>query len=383
VIHRHLNGAGRLLVALFVVAGAVQCRGSDDASGSGDVGGAGPVASGGTSAADAGAAGAGLGNSGGTSGVGTGGDSASQSGIAARYPCDVGIDNDPAFLFREDFEENSVDSLLARYSDHNGESSSMALISDAPNGSCGKASGRFTADPNATTSSLFRQISGIDDLYCRAYVKYQAGITWHHSGLSIKGYNPPSPWPLGLAGLKPNGDDSFSVALEPVFGVGSPNPRFDLYAYWMKMHSWMDQPQGDQAYYGNSLVHQNAFTADDDTWICVELHVKLNTDTSSSTGAALDLWKNDVLVQHFDEQTPLGCWIKDNFCPAGADGPECTDYPSLCAQPYVPADLQWRSTSALQVTGIGFGNYITEGVQGSVQFDDVVVAKARIGCIQH
>jgi hypothetical protein len=117
--------------------------------------------------------------------------------------------------------------------------------------------------------------------------------------------------------------------------------------------------------------------------MCVEVHLKLNTDVASAAGAALDLWKNDVLVQHFDSQSPLGCWIKDKFCPVGADGSECTDYPSLCKQPYVPADLQWRSTSALQITGIGFGNYITEGTGGSVHYDHVVAATAHIGCLAH
>jgi hypothetical protein len=320
---------------------------------------------------------------GGTAGNGgAGGMAGSQAGLAANYPCDVGIENDPACLFKEDFEEASIGALVARYSDHNGEDSSMALVADVPDKSCGKAAGRFTASPGADTSSVFRQLAGVDELYYRAYVKYQAGVTWHHTGISIKGYNPPSPWPLGLAGLKPKGDDSFSLAVEPVYGVGSPNPRFDVYAYWMKMHSWMDQPQGDQAYYGNSLVHQNAFTADDDTWICVEVHLKLNTDVAAATGAALDLWRNEVLVQHFDDQAPLGCWIKDKLCPVGADGSECTDYPSLCVKPYVPADLQWRSTAALQVTGIGFGNYITEGTGGSVHYDHVVVARAHIGCLR-
>jgi hypothetical protein len=348
-----------------VLVGALHC--SPEESG----GGGGPGGSAGSST-----------GAGGSLGTAGGGGSGSPSGLAAKYRCDVGIESDPAFLFKEDFEEGSISTLLGRYSDHSGDPSSMALTADIPGGSCGKASGRFTASASATTSSLFRQISGIDEVYYRAYVKYQAGITWHHSGLSIKGYNPPSPWPLGLAGLKPNGDDSFSVALEPVYGTGSPNPRFDIYAYWMKMRSWMDQPQGDQAYYGNSLVHQNAFTADDDTWICVEMHLGLNTDLSSATGAVLELWKNDALVQHFDHQAPLGCWIKDKFCPVGADGSECTDYPSLCLLPYVPPDLQLRSTSALAITGIGFGNYITEGGDGSVAFDDVVVARTRIGCVQ-
>ena len=90
---------------------------------------------------------------------------------------------------------------------------------------------------------------------------------------------------------------------------------------------------------------------------------------------------NDVLVQHFDAASPTGCWIRDKFCQQGADGNECTDYSSMCQQPYVPLDLRWRSSSALQLNAISFGNYITEGVAGTVAFDDVVVATRRIGCV--
>ncbi len=375
VNNRRINRGRRLglSVGVVVVAGAVHCGSSNDSGSGGEAG------SGGGPAAGAGGSPAG---SGGTAPGGSGGAAGSQSGIASKYPCDSGIETDPAFLFGETFEEGSVSDMVARYSDHGGDPGSMALLADKPGKSCGKASGSFTADPGASTSSVFRQIAGIDEIYYRAYVKYQAGVTWHHAGLSIKGYNPTSPWPLGLAGLKPNGDDDFSVAMEPIWGVGSANPRLDFYAYWMKMHSWMDVPQGDQAYYGNSLVHKASFTANDDTWMCIEVHLKLNPDTSSSAGAALDVWKNDELVAHFDDQAPLGCWIKDSFCPSGADGPECTSYPSLCVEPYVPPDLRWRTTTALQVTGIGFGNYITEGGQGTVAYDDVVVATARIGCLQ-
>ncbi len=312
--------------------------------------------------------------------VGTGG--SAPTGLADRYPCDVGIENDASHLFKEDFEEASITAFVARYSDHNAKES-MALVADPSDPLCGKTAGRFMASASTTTSNVFRQLASVDEIYYRAYVKYQGGVNWHHAGLSIKGYNPPSPWPLGLAGLRPEGDANFSLALEPVYGVGKPNPRFDVYAYWMKMRSWMDEPKGDSAYYGNSLVHRKDFTADDDTWVCVEVHLKLNTDLASSTGAVLELWRNDESMKRFDHETPRGCWIKDSFCPEGATGTECTDYPSLCSKPYVPADLQWRSSAALQITGIGFGNYITEGVGGGVQFDHVVVAKTRIGCIRH
>jgi hypothetical protein len=144
----------------------------------------------------------------------------------------------------------------------------------------------------------------------------------------------------------------------------------------------MAQPMGSTAYYGNALVHQNSFTADDSTWICLEVHVKLNSDPNSSTGGELDVWKNDSLVQHFDAQAPSGCWIRDKFCLPTADGTECTSYPTLCLQPYVPLDLQWRSTTALQLNYFWPQNYITTGTAGSVQFDDMVVATSRIGCLQ-
>jgi hypothetical protein len=185
-----------------------------------------------------------------------------------------------------------------------------------------------------------------------------------------------------MAGLKPNGDDRFSVSIEPIYGVGAANPGLDTYNYWMQMHSWMDMPSGSTAYYGNSIIHKASFVVDDGQWMCLEVHVKLNTDPSASTGAALDIWKNDSLIRHFDAQEPVGCWIKDKFCPAGADGTECTDYPNLCATPYVPLDQQWRSTTALQLNYFWPQNYITAGPDGSVQYDEMVVATARVGCLQ-
>jgi hypothetical protein len=311
-----------------------------------------------------------------------GGDSGAPGwGLASKYPCDMGIANDPAVVWAESFEEGSVGAVTMRYDSAN-DPPGMALVSDVPAKSCGKASMKLTSGVNANATDLYKKLPGNDELFARYYVKYQAGIQWHHSGFWMGGYNPPTPYPNPMAGLKPNGDDRIAVALEPVFGSGAPNPRFDFYDYWMQMHSWMDMPMGNTAYYGNSLVHQNAFTADDNQWICLEVHVKLNTDTTSSTGGELDVWKNDALVQHFDAQMPLGCWIKDKFCPTGADGTECTSYPNLCVQPYIPLDLQWRSTTALQLNYFWPQNYITSGPDGSLQFDDMVVATARIGCLR-
>jgi hypothetical protein len=297
----------RQLVACVLSLGVLTACGSD-----GDPDGTGPTTSvGGSGGAAGGAGGTGA-------GAGTAGGGVLLSGS---YPCDQGIETDPAFVFGENFEEGSVSAVTARYSSPSGEPG-MALSADVPGASCGSAAMGFTADPAAADSSLYNQLAGYEELYARYYVKYQAGVNWHHTGFGFEGYDPPSPWPLGLAGLKPEGDDDLSVRLE--------------------------------------------------------IHMKLNSDLGSSTGGELDVWKNDVLVEHFDAAAPLGCWIKDTFCPVGADGTQCTDYPSLC----VPLDVQWRSVSALNLNAVSFGNYITEGAAGTVWFDDLVVATSRIGCMR-
>jgi hypothetical protein len=234
--------------------------------------------------------------------------------------------------------------------------------------------------PEAT--DVYKELPDHDEIYARWYAKYQKGITWHHTGVWIGGYAPPSKWPSPQAGLKPNGDDRFSVSIEPVFDVGGASPRLDFYAYWMKMRSWMDTPSGDTAYYGNSLVHQNGFTVDEDAWMCLEVHIRLNTDPASAAGGVLEVWKNDALVQHHDENGVTGYWVKDKFCPTGADGDECTSYPPDANTPIAPLDLQWRSTDALHINAFWPQNYITEGAEGAVQYDDMVVATERVGCLQ-
>ena len=316
----------------------------------------------------------------GTSPDAPGSDGAIGSGLASKYPCDKGIETDPAVVFTEGFEEGTVQALTARYEDK--KPGGITLAADVPPKSCGKASGKFYADPNAPASDLFKKLTpGFDELWVRYYAKYQKGIQWHHTGVWVGGYNPASNYPSPQAGLKPNGDDRFSVSYEPVGADGSPNPRMDFYDYWMKMHSWMDVPSGNTAYYGNSLIHKKSSVAPDDTWMCVELHVKLNPSASSGAGAELDLWVNGASVAHFDDKAPVGCWIKDKFCATGWDGAEC-NYPNLCAQPYVPLDLQWRNTTALQLNAFWPQNYITAGPGGSVEYDDMVIAKAPIGCLQ-
>jgi hypothetical protein len=379
--------SGALAVGLW---GCSSDEAGDDAAPGGG------TSAGGTGGATAGASGSSSGGAssgaagttatGGAAGAATGGASAGGSAgsagstISDGHPGDSGIADDPDVVWAENFEEGSVDAVVARYEQAQ-NADGMSLDTDVPARSSGQASLRLiSSGEGANATDLFKHLEpGHHELFVRYYAKYEPNVAWHHTGVWIGGYNPPSDWPNPQAGLKPNGDDRFSVSLEPL-EQNSASPRLDFYNYWMTMHSWMDVPSGDTAYYGNSLVHDPSLVASGE-WQCIELHVKLNPDGASGAGAELALWLDDEPRAAFTDTSPLGYWIKDKFCPDAATGTECTDYrpkgPEL-----VPLDLRYRSTTDLELNAFWPQNYITDPGEGSVWYDDMVVARRRIGCLR-
>jgi hypothetical protein len=301
--------------------------------------------------------------------------------LSAKYLGDVGIAGDPAVVWAELFDEGSVAAFTARY-DTASNPAGMTLLPDVPTKSKSPASIRLTSSGDgANATDFYKHMSkGYDDWYVRWYAKYDASIQWHHTGVWFGGYAPALPYPYPRAGLKPAGNDLFSISIEPIWNIGSASAQFDFYNYWMNMHSWMAMPSGSTAYYGNALVNENGFNVDEATWVCIEVHATMNSDPASSTGGVLEVWKNDALVQRFDGTGPDGYWIRDKFCTPSADGTQCTDY----AAPFnTVLDLQWRSTTSLQLNYFWPQNYITSaGVTGNVQYADMVVATERIGCIE-
>ncbi|MGE0788848.1 MAG: hypothetical protein AB7S26_24455 [Sandaracinaceae bacterium] len=297
--------------------------------------------------------------------------------LAEDHPGDVGMGADPDVIWFEDFEEGSLSAMEARY-DQVRNNGRFTLISETPNGSGSALAMRAGQGQDAV--DLYKQLPDADEWYVRWYARYEAGVPWHHSGMWFGGYNPSMGYPSPMAGRRPNGDDRFSIAIEPVFG-GPAGERFDTYDYWMGMHSWMADPIDDDgtAYYGNALIHRNDFTLDETSWVCLEVHVRINPDPASSAGAILEVWKNDALMQRFDDTSPMGYWIRDKFCPDGADGRECTDYPAPFDQ---TLDLRVRNTSALRLNAFWPQNYITDPAMGTLDFDQMVVARRRVGCIR-
>jgi hypothetical protein len=293
------------------------------------------------------------------------------------HPGDVGLGGDPSVVWFEDFEEGSISAISARYDQVN-DNGRFSLVTDTPNGTGSALAMRAGQGQDAV--DLYKQLPDHDEWYVRWYARYETGVPWHHSGMWFGGYNPSMRWPSPNAGNRPNGDDRFSIAIEPVYG-GPAGERFDFYNYWMRMHSWMAAPISDDgtAFYGNGMVHENDFTLDEESWVCLEVHVRLNSDPSSGAGAMLEVWKNDALMRSFDESGPMGWWIRDKFCPADADGAECTDYPAPATE---ILDLQYRSTTDLRLNAFWPQNYITDDAMGTLAFDQMVVATRRVGCMR-
>jgi hypothetical protein len=282
-------------------------------------------------------------------------------------------------VWSENFEEGSVSAVTTRY-DNSTDQAGMMLVADHPTNSSGQYAIQLTAGGSNPATDFYKNFgTGYDELWFRYYAKYEGNGPWHHSGLWFGGYNPPLSYPDPHAGVKPTGSDRFSIGLEPdTEFTGVP---MDFYAYWMGMHSWKSDPTGAVGdYWGNTLLHDAEFRMQSNTWICYEVHLKLNPNPANGSGAILEVWENDNLIRRFDDSGPYGYWVADKFCPSDADGSECTTYRP--ANPILALlDQQWRSTTALKINYFWTQNYNDASTSSSLLLDDMVVAIQRIGCI--
>jgi hypothetical protein len=299
--------------------------------------------------------------------------------LSARYPGDEGIASDPAVIWHENFEQATIADLGARYDQ--ARTAGMTFIAQTPPASGGRQAISMAAGGSiGEATDLYTRLpgDGYEQLYVRYYVRHRAGASYHHTGMWIGGYNPPTAWPNPRAGQRPQGNDRLSVAVEPM--SEGPRRTLDSYLYWMHMRSWeANNPMGSSAY-GNTVVHRNDFATDDGQWHCLEIMVRLNDDPNSAAGGELAFWLDDALMYHYTDTAPRGYWIRDKFCPADADRASCTDYaPAPDERSREVLNLQWRNSSDLRLNYLWLQNYVSNGT-GTVDFDDVVVATTRIGC---
>jgi hypothetical protein len=305
------------------------------------------------------------------------------SGIAAKHPGDKGIEKDPSAVFAELFELDSLDELKKRW-DSVGSPEIMSFSPDVPPRSGGKRSLLMThVGGKGEGANLYRRLlPGYHKLHVRFYVKFDADCGPIHHFFHVGGYNPPTRWAQGGAGVRPRGNERFTTGVEP-FGNSW---RWDFYSYWMEMRG--SPPRGQT--WGNSFIQDPAFKAERGKWTCAELMMKLN-DVGDSNGEQA-LWIDGKLAGHLGKGFPKGKWTFDRFLKdQGGQGIRWNDAKGE-RESFQVADggepfegFRWRNAEELKINFVWPLFYITKSPEGHVSkvwFDHIVVAKDYIGPIR-
>lgn len=301
--------------------------------------------------------------------------------LAAQYPGDRGIADDPAVLFVENFEHGSVQDLTDRWETVRNRDV-MSYSDVIPTGSAGSKSLLMSQEATkGTGGDLYRRLEpGQQHVFMRMYVRFAVDCQpLHHFGTCLGGNHPSTAWPMVKAGQPPAGDKSFWVGIEP-FGR---KWTWDYYTYWQDMRG--SPPRGQT--WGNSFVHDPDLKVRRGSWTCVEVMVKVNRLGQSDGQMAL--WIDGRQVSHLGAGFPRGKWVFDKFLPGEEGDGVRWNRTTGQRESFTTAPdgdpfegFQFRTVEPLDVNFVWLYVYITKGTPGHVNriwFDDVVVAKKYIG----
>jgi hypothetical protein len=255
-----------------------------------------------------------------TQGSGASGGGAAQGGhdgIASRYPGDVGIENDPAVILADGFEDYSAAPDLETRWDAVYQMDQIRIALEPENVYAGAKALEFTVPQqdeelsNATDKVLGREL---DVLYLRYYSKFQPPydvVGSSHNGSMISAHY----FIDGQAtpGVPANGTNKFLVNLENWRGeaeTASPG-LLNVYVYHPEQRSeWGDHffPSGTVLPYskepfdfGPEFVSRPDILPELDRWYCYEYMVKANT--VGTRDGRITVWLDGALVADFPNLT--------------------------------------------------------------------------------
>ncbi len=284
-------------------------------------------------------------------------------GIAAEYPGDLGIEEDPAVVFADGFETVKGDMFTA--GDRDGQASewnnewdrawhTMRIAQDPANVHSGRHAVEITLDQPLSYGAEKHFGEGFGTLHVRYYMKYHKEFPGcHHTGMCIMG-GAPGVHVGEATGVHPDGENHFLVGLDtvrPRRRSGIPPPgKMNIYCYHMdQARKWGDlfMPSGEvfpsenAGLFGEGFVARPDRIADRDRWYCYELMVKVNTPGQRDGRVAF--------------------WV---------DGELAGDFPNL----------RLRSVEALKANQVVLSSYSSRrGPNKTLWYDDVVVATSYIG----
>jgi hypothetical protein len=280
-------------------------------------------------------------------------------GIAARYPGDLGIEQDPAVVFADGFEDIEDDSMATGFQEQKGKKwdnvwGTLCIAQEPENVHRGRKAVEITHPQPGSRGADKRFESGFDTLYVRYYMKYAKEFPGcHHTGMAILGGAPGVT--MGSAtGVRPDGHNHFMALLDtvPPWSGWSPPPpgHMDIYCYHMDQgRKWGDlffptgevYPHENESLFAERLVPRPNLTAQRDRWYCYELMVKANTPG-----------KRDGRVAF---------WV---------DGKLAGDFPNL----------RLRGAATLKANQLILGSYSSSTHPNKTHwYDDVVAATTYIG----
>lgn len=268
----------------------------------------------------------------------------SGNGLAAQYPGDAGLKRDPAVVFADDFESGELGQGWDETGNKDGKVLSFAA--PGPDSGLGQRCLRVEAHLGRDTGGgLTKWFEPVDPLFIRFYTKFDQGCDYVHHFVTLranKSLRGGDKWSgFGGAGLKPEGAERFSTAIEPWgnWGRYTPPGRWNFYSYW---HEMTASPDGK--YWGNSFGVPGAPVIPRDRWICVEFMLKHNTPGQPDGEQAF--WIDGALQGHWK-------------------------------------GINWRKTESLKANALTLESYVTDrwtkNATNVVSFDNVVFARKYIG----
>jgi hypothetical protein len=280
-------------------------------------------------------------------------------GLAAKYPGDVGIEEDPAVVFADGFEE--LEDVVMETTSHGQKGKKwdaawgMIRITQEPGNVHSGRQAIETAHKSTQPRSHGAEkhlAPGFEVLFLRYYMKFAKEFPGlHHTGMAISGF--PQGVPSGEStGVRPNGRNHFTVGLDAVQHGQSPGPPgyLEVGCYHMDQgRKWGDlffptgevHPLENKWLFAEDFVPRPNVVPERGRWYCYELMVKVNTPGERDGRVAF--------------------WV---------DGRLAGDFPNL----------RLRSVPILKANRINIVTYSSRlRPNATLWYDDVVAATSYIG----
>lgn len=264
-------------------------------------------------------------------------------GLAAAFVADAGIRKHDSVIFADGFESGD---MSGGWDETEKDKKGVFSFPDPGTAELGTHCLRVEAHLGKDTGGgPTKWFESADTLFIRFHTKFAADCDYVHHFVTLranKGLRGGDKWSgFGGAGLKPEGTERFSTAIEPWgdWGKNPPPGRWNFYSYWHEM-----KPSRDGKYWGNSFAVPAAPAIPRDRWICVEFMLKHNTPEKPDGEQAF--WIDGALLGHWK-------------------------------------GINWRKSAALKANALTVESYITDNWTknkvNTVFFDNVVIARSYIG----